>query len=319
MRLYDLVALGGPTASGKSQLACLLAKKLGGEIISVDSMAVYKHMDVGTAKPKDCPIKHHLVDVVLPGDRFDAKLFEELARDSIEEIKAKGKLPILCGGTYLYFQALLYGLAPTPEPDWSLREKLYKVAGEKGSEFLHTKLKAIDPLYAKKVHPRDTRRIVRALEVFLQTGRPFSSFHQWQEIRYKFLGFYITRPWESLSKRIEERVEEMLKKGLVDEVRRLIDMGFESFLTSAQAIGYKELVPYIKGEVSLELAKIHVIKNTKEYAKRQIRWFRRQGWIEIDLDRFSLQSAVELITSKLLSGDELNQVIEDYKERQCYY
>jgi tRNA dimethylallyltransferase len=319
LRPYELLALGGPTASGKSQLACLLAERVGGEVVSVDSMAVYRYMDVGTAKPKDCPIKHHLVDVAEPGDYFDAKLFEELAQKAIREIKSKGKLPILCGGTYLYFQALLYGLAPTPEPDWALRKRLYDIVDKKGSEFLHRKLRAIDPIYAQKVHPRDARRIVRALEVFLQTGKPFSSFHGWQDARYKFLGFYITRPWESLSKRIEERVEKMFQEGLVQEVEKLMNMGFEGFLTSAQAIGYKELVPYLKGEVSLEDAKAQVIKNTKEYAKRQIRWFRRQGWVEIDLDRLSLESAVELILSKLFAGDEPEQVVENYKQGQGYY
>jgi len=319
LRPYELLALGGPTASGKSQFACFLAERVGGEVVSVDSMAVYRHMDVGTAKPRDCPIKHHLVDVAEPGDYFDAKLFEELAQKAIREIKSKGKLPILCGGTYLYFQALLYGLAPTSEPDWSLRERLYDIVRKKGSEFLHRKLRAIDPLYAQKVHPRDARRIVRALEVFLQTGKPFSSFHGWQDSRYKFLGFYITRPWESLSERIEERVEKMFQEGLVQEVEKLMNMGFERFLTSAQAIGYKELVPYLKGEVSLEEAKAQVIKNTKEYAKRQIRWFRRQGWVEIDLDRFSLESAVELILSKLFARDEPEQVVENYKQGQGYY
>jgi len=292
------LVIGGPTASGKSELACELAQRIGGEILSVDSMSVYRHMDIGTAKYR-CSAKQHLVDVVEPGEYFDAKIFSRLADRAIQDIKDRGRIPILCGGTYLYFQVLLYGLADTPEPDWSIREKLYKIAQKKGSHYLYEKLKVIDPLYAKKIHPRDTRRIVRALEVFLQTGRPFSSFHNWSKPRYSFLGFYVKRSWESLSERIEKRVKKMVEEGLLEEVKRLMQMGFEDFLTSQQAIGYKELIPYFKGETDLEKAISQIIKNTKEYAKRQIRWFRRQGWIEVDMDSLSLEDAVGFILSKL--------------------
>jgi len=292
---YDLLLIGGPTGSGKSELACALAKRIDTEIVSVDSMAVYKHMDIGTAKQKNCGVKQHLVDILEPGEYFDAKIFEELAIKAIEDIKSRGKVPILCGGTYLYFQVLLYGLAYTPDPDWSLRKRLYYVAEKKGSAYLYQKLKTIDPLYAKKIHPKDTRRIVRALEVFLQTGKPFSYFHRWQSPRFSFLGFYIKRSWESLAKRIEQRVKRMVEEGLLDEVKSLLEMGFEKFLTSQQAIGYKELVPYFKGEITLENAIKRIIKNTKEYAKRQIRWFRKQGWIEVDMDRMTLQEGVDFI------------------------
>ncbi len=287
--------IGGPTGSGKSELACVLASKINAEIISVDSMAVYKWMDIGTAKQKNCGVKQHLVDILEPGEYFDAKLFEKLAIKAIEDIKNRGKAPILCGGTYLYFQVLLYGLADTPEPDWSLRKRLYSIAERKGSVYLYQKLKAVDPLYAKKIYPKDTRRIVRALEVFLLTGKPFSYFHKWQSPRFNFLGFYVKRSWESLAKRIEQRVRKMIEEGLLEEVKHLLERGFEKFLTSQQAIGYKELVPYFKGEISLEDAVKKIIKNTKEYAKRQIRWFRKQGWIEIDMDRMSLQERVEFI------------------------
>ncbi|WP_448587723.1 tRNA (adenosine(37)-N6)-dimethylallyltransferase MiaA [Thermocrinis sp.] len=299
MKRYDFIILGGPTASGKSQLACALAQTIGGEIISVDSMAVYKHMDIGTAKEKDCRAPQHLVDILEPGEYFDAKLFEKLAVKTVEEIKSRGKIPILCGGTYLYFQVLLYGLAETPDPDWNLREKLYSIAEKKGSEYLYKKLKAIDPAYAQKVHPKDTRRIVRALEVFLQTGRPFSSFHTWESPRFNFLGFYIKRSWESLSIRIEERVKRMIEGGLLEEVKKLLNMGLEDFLTSQQAIGYKELIAYLKGQESLEDAVKKIIKNTKEYAKRQIRWFRRQGWKELDMDCLSVQEGVRFIYNTL--------------------
>lgn len=291
--MKELLVIGGPTASGKSEIACRIAKEIDGEIISADSMAVYRGMDIGTAKPKECMsvVRHHLIDVADPGEYFDAKLFEKLALRAIEGVKSQGKVPIVVGGTYLYLQALLYGIEDTPEPNWSLRKRLYELAEKKEGTWLYGKLKAVDPVYARKIHPRDIRRVVRALEVFIETGKPFSSYHRWGEPRLKFKGFYITRDWESLSERIEKRVNKMVERGLVKEVEKLMKRGFESFLTSSQAIGYKELIPYLKGEISLEDAVQQIVKNTKEYAKRQIRWFRKQGWEEINLDRLSEEEA----------------------------
>ncbi|GBC87914.1 tRNA dimethylallyltransferase [bacterium HR13] len=296
-----ILLIGGPTASGKSQIACQVAKVLNGEIISADSMSVYKYMDIGTAKPLDCMkvIKHHTIDIIDPGQTFDAKTFEELSCKAIEDIESRGKLPIVCGGTYLYIQALLYGIEETPPPDWSLRERLYRIVKEKGSNYLYEKLKAVDERYALKISPNDSRRIVRALEVFLQTGKPFSSFHHWEKPKVEFKAFYIKWNWETLSRRIEERVHQMIKDGLVEEVKRLVDMGFESFLTSPQAIGYKELLSYLKGLISLEEAVESIIKNTKEYAKRQIRWFRRQGWEEVDAERLGMEGSADYIVRAL--------------------
>lgn len=292
-----LIVIGGATGSGKSEVCCLLAKEIGGEIISADSMCVYRGMDIGTAKPIECmkEVKHHLVDILDVGEIFDAKLFEKLSLKAIEEIRERGRLPIVCGGTYLYIQALLYGMAETPEPDWKLRERLYKIAQDKGSDYLYEKLKILDPVYANKISPKDTRRIVRALEVFINSGRPFSSFHEWKKPRFPFKGFYLSWSWEILSKRIEERVYSMMEKGLLKEVEELIRRGFEGFLTSSQAIGYKEFIPYFKGERSLEECLEEVIKNTKEYAKRQIRWFRRQGWEEVPMDSLGIEGALEKI------------------------
>ncbi len=289
--------IGGPTAVGKSELACRVAKKLGGEIISADSMAVYRKMDIGTAKPLGCmkEVPHHLVSVVEPSGYFDAKMFEEEARKKIEEIKKRGKVPMVVGGTYLYLQALLYGIDETPKPDWKLRERLYEVARKRGKEFLYEKLKAVDPLYARKIHPNDLRRVVRSLEVFLTTGRPFSSFHSWQKPKLDFVGIFLTRSRESLYRRIEERVRDMVRRGLLEEVRKLLKEGYEDFLISGQAIGYKEMVPCAKGEKELEECIREVVKNTKEQAKRQIRWFRKQGWHEINLDELSVEEAASRV------------------------
>ncbi len=295
--MNELIIIGGPTASGKSELACLVAERLNGEIVSADSMTVYRGMNIGTAKPRECMdrIKHHLIDIVDPGDYFDAKLFEKLAVEAIKDIWLAGKVPIVVGGTYLYIQALLYGIEETPEPNWRLRDRLYSLAERKGKMFLYGKLKVVDPKYAQKIHPNDLRRIVRALEVFIETGRSFSTYHSWGKARFEHTGFYITRSWESLSKRIEERVKQMIKNGLLDEVKRLIEMGFENFITSQQAIGYKELIPYLKGEADLQKAIDEIVKNTKEYAKRQIRWFRKQDWTEINLDEISIEEACDRI------------------------
>ncbi|SNZ16774.1 tRNA (adenosine(37)-N6)-dimethylallyltransferase MiaA [Hydrogenobacter hydrogenophilus] len=305
-----LLVIGGPTASGKSSIACLVAQALNGEIISADSMSVYKYMDIGTAKPVECMkvVKHHLVDILEPGEVFDAKIFEEMSVKAIEDIKGRKKVPIVCGGTYLYIQALLYGIEETPPPDWSLRQRLYSIAGRKGSAYLYEKLKVVDKKYAMKISPQDSRRIVRALEVFLQTGRPFSSFHRWGAPRFEFKGFYTKLSWESLSRNIEKRVVQMLEKGLVDEVKKLLDMGFENFLTSQQAIGYKELIPYLKGLISLEEAVKNIVKNTKDYAKRQIRWFRRQGWEEVDVEKLGIEGSAQFILKKALDLDFLHCV-----------
>ena len=292
-----MLVLGGATATGKSELACCVAQRLGGEIISADSMSVYRGMDIGTAKPLECmrKVKHHLIDILNPGEVFDAKLFEEEALKAIGHIVEKGKVPIIVGGTYLYIQALLYGIEDTPKPNWRLREKLYSVAKRKGKAYLHTKLLKVDPPYASKIHPNDTRRVVRALEVFIETGKPFSFFHRWDKPKHKYIAFHITRDWDSLSKRIEKRVRKMVEEGLLEEVKRLLDKRFEEFLTSSQAIGYKELIPYFRGEKSLEQAVEDIVKNTKAYAKRQIRWFRKQGWREINLDKLSLEDACSII------------------------
>lgn len=297
-----VLIIGGPTAVGKSEVACRVADRLGGEIVSADSMAVYRNMNVGTAKPWKCmeKIRHHLIDIMDPGDYFDAKIFEKLSLKAIGEIREKGKVPIVVGGTYLYIQVLLFGIDDTPEPNRSLRERLYRIGKTRGKKYLYRKLKAVDPLYAGKIHENDLRRTIRALEVFIETGKPFSSFHRWKEPRIEFSAFFLNRPWDSLSTRIEMRVRKMIEEGLVDEVKELLKAGFGNFLTSSQAIGYKELVPYLRGEESLNEAVQRIIRNTKDYAKRQIRWFRKQGWHEINLDDVPEEKACDLIVKSYL-------------------
>ena len=297
-----LVVITGPTATGKTEIGIELAKKINGEIISADSMMVYKYMDIGTAKPTKEEmqgIPHYLIDVVYPSEEFSAKDFVQEADKKIREIIKKGKIPIVVGGTWLYIQALLYGLAKAPEGNWKIREKLYK---EDNIE-LYMKLKEIDPKYASKIHHNDKKRIIRALEVYLTTGKPFSSYleeHSFREERYDFLGFVLTRPRDEIMERIEKRVEKMIEAGLVKETENLIKMGFENAITSKQAIGYKELIPYIKNEISLEEAKKEIVKNTKKFAKRQIRALKNkfkenENWKWTDVSQYTKEEVLDKI------------------------
>ncbi|NPA14886.1 MAG: tRNA (adenosine(37)-N6)-dimethylallyltransferase MiaA [Aquificae bacterium] len=300
MQKKPLIVIGGPTGVGKTELSLKLAQEIGGEIISADSMAVYRHMDIGTAKPspeETKKVKHYVIDVVNPDETFSIKQFIDIADEAVKEIWAKGKIPIVVGGTYMYIHPFLYGLAETPPADWELRKKLYQRAEEEGKEQLWKELIEIDPEYAKKIHPNDLRRIVRALEVYQLTGKPYSSFHgNWKKPRYPYLGVFLYRPWESQYQRIKNRVWDMIRDGLLGEINKLLSMGFKEAITSPQAIDYKEFLPYFEGKKTLIECIYDTIKHTKEQAKRQLRWFKRyQDWLKINLDELNNDQAVELI------------------------
>jgi tRNA dimethylallyltransferase len=300
MQKKPLIVIGGPTGVGKTELSLKLAQEIGGEIISADSMAVYRHMDIGTAKPSPeerKKVKHYVIDVVNPDETFSIKQFIDIADEAVKEIWAKGKIPIVVGGTYMYIHPFLYGLAETPPADWELRKKLYQRAEEEGKEQLWKELVEIDPEYAKKIHPNDLRRIVRALEVYQLTGKPYSSFHgNWKKPRYPYLGVFLYRPWESQYQRIKNRVWDMIRDGLLGEINKLLSMGFKEAITSPQAIDYKEFLPYFEGKKTLIECIYDTIKHTKEQAKRQLRWFKRYSdWLKINLDELNNDQAVELI------------------------
>lgn len=293
-----IIVISGATATGKTEISIELAKKIDGEIVSADSMLVYKHMDIGTAKPTKEEmegIPHHLIDVVEPKEIFSAKDFVKLADKSISDILKRGKIPIVVGGTWLYIQALLFGLSEAPEGDWELRESLYK----KSNEELYKLLEKVDKEYACKIHKNDKKRIIRALEVYYATGKPFSQFqkeHRFKEKRYDFIGFNFERDRDEIMERIELRIEKMFEKGLVEEVKNLMDMGYENFITSLQAIGYKEVIPYVKGEIDLQTAKHNLIKNTKSFAKRQLRTFRNKFEFEnINLSNYTKGEVLDKI------------------------
>lgn len=291
--IKKVIVIAGATATGKTELGIKLAKTLNGEIVSADSMMVYKYMDIGTAKPsieERESVEHHLIDLVEPSENFSVKDYIQHFDKVVKDIFLKGKIPIVVGGTWLYIQGALYGLSEAPEGDWNLREELYK----EDNIILYNKLKEVDPYYAEKIHLNDKRRIVRALEVYLLTKKPFSNFilnHKFKDKRYNFIGFILERDRLELMERIEKRVEKMFEKGLVEEVKKLVDMGFKDSITSMQAIGYKELLPYLDKKISLEEAKDSIINNTKDFAKRQIRTFKNKT----DFERLLIKNENETI------------------------
>ncbi|WP_204557378.1 tRNA (adenosine(37)-N6)-dimethylallyltransferase MiaA [Bacillus ectoiniformans] len=280
-----LIVLIGPTAVGKTALSIRLAKKFNGEIISGDSMQVYKGMDIGTAKiTKDEMegIPHHLLDIKEPDEAFSAAEFQELVRGKIEEISSRGAIPIIVGGTGLYIQSVIYDYQFSEAGgDKEFREKLEKEAEIAGNEELHQRLNALDPVSAANIHPNNVRRVIRALEVLHTTGKSVSEYQSQQkpELLYETALIGLTMEREKLYSRINRRVELMMQQGLLQEVDTLWNKGIKSG-QAIQAIGYKELYSYLRGEVSLESAIEQLKQNSRRYAKRQLTWFRNKMSVE---------------------------------------
>src|SRR5574337_1089481 len=283
-----LIVLIGPTASGKSALALALAERVGGEIVAADSMQVYRGLDIGTAKPTTDDrhrIPHHLLDVVAPDQPFTAADYARLASAAIVDIRARGRLPIVVGGTGLYVRALLYGLFDGPGEMMSLRETLHREAAQAGPPTLHRRLEAIDPKAAAALHPNDLFRIVRALEVAVVSGRPISTLRiegrrNHRSIPGPILQFGLERNRQELYQRIDARVEAMMAQGLLDEVRSLLDRGYNETLKPLRAIGYRHMIRHLRGEIGLDGAITSLKRDTRRYAKRQLTWFRHQDEIE---------------------------------------
>ena len=285
MNKRKLIVLTGPTAVGKTKLSIALAKAVNGEIISADSMQVYKYMDIGSAKIKPeemCGIKHYLVDCLEPQDpeSFNVTRFQQMAKDAMEEIYAKGKVPILVGGTGFYIQSVVYDIDFTDnDADTGYRTMLEQMAEEKDPEFLHDMLKVVDPKAAEEIHFNNVKRVIRALEFFQKTGSPISAHNEAErqkESPYELYYFVLNDDRAKLSERIDMRVDLMLKDGLIEEVKGLLDMGCTREMVSMQGLGYKEIIDYLNGDISLEEA-IYIIKrDTRHFAKRQLTWFRRE-------------------------------------------
>ena len=278
-----LIVLTGPTAVGKTELSISLAKAVNGEIISADSMQVYRHMDIGSAKimPEEMDgIRHHLIDVLEPWEEFNVTRFQVMAREAMEGIYARGHVPIVTGGTGFYIQALAYSIDFTENEDTShIREELEQEAKEKGPEYLHGLLRQVDPDSAEAIHPNNVKRVIRALEFYHQNQSPISAHNQEQkehETPYNLAYFVLNVPRELLYKRIDDRTGEMLKEGLLEEVQKLKDMGYHRGMVSMQGLGYKEILAYLDGEYPLEEAVRILKRDTRHFAKRQLTWFRRE-------------------------------------------
>lgn len=279
-----LIILTGPTAVGKTSLSIGLAKSVGGEIISADSMQVYRHMDIGSAKIKKEEMQgvpHYLVDILSPREEFNVYRFQKLAKDAMEQIYKNGHIPILVGGTGFYIQSVLYDIDFTENDagDTAYREELERLGEEKGAQYLHERLKEVDEESAKIIHANNKKRVIRALEYYYLTGTPISEHNRMErekESPYDFCYFVLNDDRKRLYGRIEQRVDRMMEEGLVDEVKSLREMGCRKEDVSMQGLGYKEILRYLEGEISLEQAVYLIKRDTRRFAKRQLTWFRRE-------------------------------------------
>lgn len=294
MAKQPLIIIAGPTATGKTKLAVMLAKQLNGSIISADSMQVYRGMDIGSAKAsaeEQAAVKHYLLDIREPEESFSVWEFQKAAKEAIAEITAAGKIPILVGGTGFYIQALLYDIAFEESGPTQVREKWEEIAADKGYEYLYEELKRIDPESTSKIHANNHKRILRALEYYDLTGEKISLHNQREsqkESSYQELFYVLTMDRAMLYQRIEQRVDAMLAGGLIEEVQKLYDRGCRREMTAMQGLGYKEILNYLSGEWSLEKAAEELKKGTRHFAKRQITWFKREKNVEwIDLNNYT--------------------------------
>ena len=300
-----LIILTGPTAVGKTALSIRLAKAVNGEIISADSMQVYKMMDIGTAKitPEEMQdVKHYLIDEFMPDEDFNVVKFKQLALTYMEEIYAKGKIPIIVGGTGFYIQAILNDIDFTEtDEDTSYREHLRQVADERGAEFLYEQLREIDEEATKTIHQNNVKRVIRALEYYYQTGKKISEHNEEQkqkESPYNFAYFVLNHDRNILYDQIEKRIDIMMEQGLVGEVSSLYNKGYTKDLVSMQGLGYKEIIDYLEGECTLEEA-IYVLKrDTRHFAKRQLTWFKREKEV-IWLNKSEFDDSEDAILEKM--------------------
>lgn len=309
MKKKPLIILTGPTAVGKTKASIGLAKAVDGEIISADSMQVYRHMDIGSAKikPEEMEgIPHHLIDVLEPDDEFHVVKFQQLAKKAMREIWKRGHIPIVTGGTGFYIQALLYDINfDENEKEDACRKELEAYAREHGAEALHEKLALVDPASAEMIHPNNIKRVIRALEFYEQTGKRISEHNETQRQRespYAFAYFVLTDDRAHLYERINRRVDQMIEEGLVNEVQALKDKGYTKQLVSMQGLGYKEILDYLDGNCTLEEAIYTIKRDTRHFAKRQLTWFKRERdviWINKQSFGYDAEQILDEMLSKL--------------------
>lgn len=283
-----LLCILGPTAVGKTELALRIAQRINGEIVSVDSRQIYRGMDIGTAKPTTEQLKlipHHVINCIMPDEYFSAADYQRAADKAIQKIQENGKVPMLVGGSGMYFRAVVDGLFQGPEADNNIRQRLRQQAKELGVSYLYDRLKNLDPKSAEKIHPNDLMRIIRAIEVYEKSGKRISELQQqWksEKPRYEFIAFGLDRPRNELYERINTRVDQMIKAGLLDEARGLLK--YNRNMISMNCFGYKELFDHLEGKISLDEAIRLIKQNTRRFAKRQLTWFKKDKriiWINL--------------------------------------
>lgn len=288
-----LVIIAGPTAVGKTEISIEVAKRLDGEIVSADSMQIYKYLDIGSAKPtkeETQEIPHYLIDEIDPRTEFSVSQYRDLAKKYIDKIISKKKIPIVAGGTGLYVNSLIYDMDfSSTRSDNSIRERLTSEYERYGIEYLHSKLKEVDRETAERIHPNNVRRVIRALEVYYTTGESIKNFSKDLEESkdYEYILIGLNRDREALYERVNKRVDIMFNDGLLDEVKNLVEMGLKVEDISMKGIGYKEVIGYLNGEYDLERAIELIKRNTRRYAKRQLTWFKRykkMKWFDINKD-----------------------------------
>lgn len=313
-----LLCIVGPTATGKTETAVAVAEAMGGEVVSADSMLVYRYMDIGTAKPsmeEMRGIPHHMIDIVDPSENFTVAVYASMAHELIPAIRRKGKMPMLVGGTGLYIRSVVddFNFSATG-PDPGYRKNLEEYLNQKGPYELHALLAAVDSGAAARLHPNDTKRIIRAMEVFHQTGRPMSALSSTTvKHDYDLLMFGLTMNREKLYRRIEHRVDQMMDRGLVNEVKALRAKGYDQSMTSMQGLGYKEIMNFLKGEMTLQEAVETLKRSTRRFAKRQLTWFRRDQrikWLDIDNYRDGQEITMEIIKEAAGRFDTASNILK---------
>ncbi len=309
MKKKPLVVLTGPTAVGKTKASIGLAKVIGGEIISADSMQVYEYMNIGSAKirPEEMQgVPHYLIDDLKPWDEFHVVRFQQMAKNAMEQIYANGHIPIVVGGTGFYIQALLYDIDFTgTAQDDTYRAELENLVKEKGAAYLHNMLRKVDPKSAEDIHANNVKRVIRALEYYRQTGQKMSEHNEEErrkESPYEFVYFVLNAPREQLYARIDRRVDQMIEEGLVDEVKHLKELGCTKEMVSMQGLGYKEILAYLDGEYDLDTAVYIIKRDTRHFAKRQLTWFRRERqvtWIQKEVYDYDEDRILKAMLSHL--------------------
>ncbi|MDY3250553.1 MAG: tRNA (adenosine(37)-N6)-dimethylallyltransferase MiaA [Candidatus Choladocola sp.] len=315
-RKLPLVILTGPTAVGKTRLSVELAKRINGEIISADSMQVYRGMDIGSAKvtPEEMQgVVHHLIDEFDPKEEFHVVRFQEYARKYIHEICSRGKIPILVGGTGFYIQAVLYDINFTENgSDSSYRESLEHLAKTEGAEVLHRMLREVDPESADAIHANNVKRVIRALEFYHETGQKISEHNEAEhrkESPYRFAYFVLNDERETIYRNIDLRVDQMMEQGLINEVKALKEQGCTRDMVSMQGLGYKEILDYLAGDQTLEEAVRILKRDTRHFAKRQLTWFRRERDV-IWVDKNKYDYDTEQILRVMMQVLEVKEIIQ---------